>query len=266
MAATLHGRLYSAAIKHLKEKKKKSSLSLSVSLSLAAEVLAVDSGLKPCFLYDYSAAGEPQIQSYLEELQHMGVLQGHLHILNIEGTFLIINVHRTISHLDKLLQSGDLYIIDVSAHLNQPVMCGKNQLPQIHAQLQMLLQHLVQYHSAQAATVSVGQIHAPDWNLCTIYGFLLGFPATYWFDTTRSFENCLSLIPLKHFTVQASCARIGLHKVHIYSFTVPEFVYHSLQAHLDDWGERLKQMFNGQNSFTDLQIITDTVTLTAVPL
>ncbi|MEE6493431.1 hypothetical protein FKM82_016827 [Ascaphus truei] len=265
MAVSLHGELRSAATRHLREGRRR-SLSASASLNLAAEILAVDSGLKPSFLYDYSAAGVEQIQSYLKELQHMGLIQGHLLVLNIAGNILIINVPRAISCLDTLLGSEDLHLIDVSASLEHPVMCSQIQVPQMRSPLLELLDHLQPYQGEKPAMVSVGDIHSPVWNLCTVFGFLLGFPAAYWFDTTRGFENCLSLIPLRRFSVQASCSRINLHRVQLYSFTVPESVYPSMQVHVEDWIERLKQIFNGQSNFTDLQIITNTVTLTVVAL
>ncbi|XP_053562618.1 UPF0739 protein C1orf74 homolog [Bombina bombina] len=263
--ASLHGKIHSAAVRHLKQTKKR-SFSLPVTLKLAADVLAVDCGLKPCFLYDYSAAGVSQIESYVKELQHLGLLQGHLHILNIEGNILIINVPMAISHLETLLHSEELPIIDVSVYLKQPVICSKNQISEIQSQLSEILHHLLQYQIKQSTITSVGDICCPDWNLCTIFGYLLGFPSTYWFDTSKSFDNCLSLMPLQHVVVHASCARIDLNKVHIYSFTVPQFVYQSLNIPLQSWKDKLHQRFNEQSNFTDLQISINTVTLAAVTL
>ncbi|KAM4796772.1 UPF0739 protein C1orf74 homolog [Rhinophrynus dorsalis] len=265
MATSLQEDLHSAASRHLKEQKKR-AISMSLSLNLAAEILAVDCGLKPCFLYDYSTSGVHQIWSYLKELQHMGLILGHLHILNVAENILIINVPRAISYLGTLLHSEDLHLIDVSASLHQPVMFSQNQVHQIRSQLVELINHLKPYQSEQPASISVGDIQSPVWNLCTMFGFLLHFPATYWFDTVRGFENCLSLTPLRRFTVQATCSRIGNHRVQIYSFTVPECVYQYMHAHLEDWSEKLKQTFHGQSHFIDLEIITDTVTLTAVAL
>ncbi|XP_053313579.1 UPF0739 protein C1orf74 homolog [Spea bombifrons] len=262
---SLQEELHLASSRHLKERKKR-LFSVAVSLKLAADILSVDCGLKPCFLYDYSGAGVHQIQGYVEELQHMGFIKGHLHILNIADNILIINVTRAMSCISALVHSNDFYLIDVSASLNQPVVCNRDDVPLIQSQLNYLLDHLTQYQHEQPATVSVGDVQFPDWNLCTIFGFLLNFPAVYWFDTTSGFENCLSLVPLRHLTVQGDCSRLGLKRTHIYSFTVPESVCHILQKHLEDWFEKLRQTFLSQSHFKDLEILTDTVTLTAVAL
>ncbi|KAE8622747.1 hypothetical protein XENTR_v10005359 [Xenopus tropicalis] len=263
MASSLHKHLLSAARYHLKETKR---MSMMVALNLAAEILAVDCGLKPCFLYDYTTSGVQQICSYLKELQNLGLIVGHLHILNIEETILIINVTKAVSYLETLLHSQDLHLIDVSNYLSQPELVSSNQVPQIHAQLAELLGHIKPYQSGQPASVSVGGIQSPEWNLCTMFGFLLQFPSTYWFDTQKGFENCLSFTPLRLFTVQANCSRIGHQSVQIYSFTVPECVYQATQVHLEDWSKSLKQAFNEQIYFTDLEIITNTVSLPSVAL
>ncbi|NP_001088680.2 UPF0739 protein C1orf74 homolog [Xenopus laevis] len=263
MASSLHKDLLSAARNHLKHTKR---MSMMAALNLAAEILAVDCGLKPCFLYDYTTSGVQQICSYLKELQHIGLIVGHLHILNVEENILIINVTKAVSYLETLLHSQDLHLIDVSNNLSQPMLVSSDQVPQIHAHIAELIAQIKPYQSGQPASVSVGGVQSPEWNLCTMFGFLLQFPLAYWFDTAQDFENCLSFMPLRLFTVRANCSRISHQRVQIYSFTVPECVYQPMQMHLEDWSQNLRQAFEEQNHFTDLKIITDTVTLPSVAL
>ncbi|KAG8450900.1 hypothetical protein GDO86_003244 [Hymenochirus boettgeri] len=262
MELCLHKKLHSVAKCYLKMKK----MSTSVSLNLAAKIIAVDCGLKPCFLYDYSTSGVQQIRSYIKELQHMRIILGHLLILNIAENILIINVSEAVSYLQALLHDHDLHLIDVSASLSQPVMFSPNQVLEIRTHIADLLDILKQYQHAQPDSVSVDEIQSPGWNLCTMFGFLLHFPAPYWFSTVKGFDNCLSLTPLRHFSVQANCSRICHQAVQIYSFTVPECVYQALKLHLEKWTEWLRQTFHSQTDFTDLNIVTDTVILTAVAL
>ncbi|XP_075706812.1 UPF0739 protein C1orf74 homolog [Rhinoderma darwinii] len=252
--------LHAAAKQHLKGCRR------SLALRLAAETLAVDCGLKPCFLYDLGAADVSQIQGYLKQLHQVGFLQGPLHILNLAGTILLINVPKATSCLAMLLNSGELHVIDVSAKLKHPEVFAQDRLWKIHSQLSDLLKHLTPYQSEPPGTVSIADIPATEWNLCTMFGFLLHYPAVYWFDTSRNFENCLSFTPLKHVTVKTTCSKIGLHKLQVYSFTIPETVYHTLQLLLQAWTERLKRSFHGQCHFTDLEITMETVTLPAVAL
>ncbi|XP_075052329.1 UPF0739 protein C1orf74 homolog isoform X2 [Mixophyes fleayi] len=252
--------LHSAAKNHLK------GLKRSFALKLAAEILSVDCGLKPCFLYDFSAAGKLQIQAYLQELQQMGFIKGPLHVLNMSETILIIRVSRAVSCLSTLLQSQDLHVMDVSAWLQQPKIFNQDQLCHIRCHLLDLLTYLRPYLDEQPGTISLGDIICPEWNLCTMFGFLLHYPAVYWFDTTKNFENCLSLIPLKRFIVQTTCSKIDLHTMQMYSFTIPESIYFSLQLPLQAWSKDLRHMFHGQDHFTDLEILTETVILPAVAL
>ncbi|XP_069810632.1 UPF0739 protein C1orf74 homolog [Dendropsophus ebraccatus] len=252
--------LHSAAKHHLKGCKRSSSL------RLAANILAVDCGLKPCFLYDSGAEDVLQLQSYLQELHHIGFIQGPLHIVNMAGTILILSVPRVASYLVMLLHTGELHVVDVSATLRNPEVLAQDGLRTIQAQLSDLLTHLTPYKSELPGTISVADIPSPEWNLCTIFGFLLHYPVVYWFDTTRNFENCLSFTPLKHVTVETTCATIGLHKLPLYSFTIPESVYHTVQLFLEAWTESLRRTFSGQHHFRDLNVTMETVILPAVSL
>lgn len=252
--------LQSAAKRHLKGCKR------SFPLRLAAEILAVDCNLKPCFLYDLGAADILQIQRYLKELHHIGFIHGPLHILNIEGNILIINVPRATSYLAMLLNSGELHVIDVSSTLKHPEVFAQDSLWSIQSQLLDLLTLLTPYQSELPGSISTAEIPSTKWNLCTIFGFLLHYPAVYWFDTARNFENCLSFTPLKRVTVETTCSKIGRHKLQMYSFTIPESVYHTQQLLLQAWIENLKRAFDEQCHFTDLQINIETVTLPAVAL
>lgn len=252
--------LQSAAKHHLKGCKR------SFALRLAAEILAVDCDLKPCFLYDLGAAEVLQIQRYLKELHHIGFIQGPLHILNLEGTILIINVPRATSYLAMLLNSGELHVVDVSSTLKHPEVCAQDRLWIIQSQLSDLLTHLTPYQRELPGSISTAEIASTEWNLCTIFGFLLRYPAVYWFDTARNFENCLPFTPLKRVTVETTCSKIGRQKLQLYSFTLPESVYHTLQLLLQDWTENLKRAFDEQCHFKDLKIVMETVTLPAVAL
>lgn len=250
-----------AAKHHLKEKKR------LLALKLAAGILFVDCGLKPGFLYDLSGAGAEQIQGYLKNLHQIGFIKGPLHVLNMADTVLIMNVSSTMSYLRLLLDKKDLHVIDVSAQLKQPEMLNQqDRLCQIKSHLSDLLTILKPYQDIQPEIITVADIPCPEWNLCTMFGFLLHFPAVYWFDTSENFENCLSFMPLKHFTVQTTCPKVGLQKMQVYSFTIPEIVYPTVQTLMQTWIEGLRQVFHAQSHFTDLEIITETVTLPAVAL
>ncbi|NXG77782.1 CA074 protein, partial [Baryphthengus martii] len=157
--------------------------------------------------------------------------------------------------------------VDVSAGRRCPALCGPVEAEAIRGHLTALLAHLGATEAASAGPVSSSEVVPTGWNLCTVVGVLLGYPAAYAFATEESTENCLALTPLRVFTVQASCPRIrdGL-RVQIYSFSIPENLCMELKEVLDAWCNELKEAFSVQNDFVDLCIASEVVSLPAVAL
>ncbi|KAG9465754.1 hypothetical protein GDO78_017767 [Eleutherodactylus coqui] len=124
--------------------------------------------------------------------------------------------------------------------LKYPEMFSQDRLWRTQIQLSDLLTHLTPYQTELPGTISVVDIPSTEWNLCTMFGFLLHYHAVYLFDTTKNFENCLSFTPLKRITVETTCCQMGLHKLQVYSFTIPESVYQTLQSFLQAWTEHLR--------------------------
>ncbi|XP_029429933.1 UPF0739 protein C1orf74 homolog [Rhinatrema bivittatum] len=243
---------------------KKRGFSQAASLDLAAQLLAVDCGLRPAFLYDYSTAEVAQVRKYVEAVQATGLTQCPMHLLAIAGNILILNAERAAARLEALL-GGDIFIIDVSAWRSCPTVCDPGIVDQIKAYIRGILNHLKALEIDSAETVSLSEMCSPDWNLCTVFGILLGYPASYWFSTERGFENCLPLVPLRVFSVEASWPAISS-RFRLYSFSVPEALCFPLEEHLDAWSENLKRALKGQTNFQDLSVTTETVSLAAVAL
>ncbi|XP_010295845.1 PREDICTED: UPF0739 protein C1orf74 homolog, partial [Phaethon lepturus] len=137
----------------------------------------------------------------------------------------------------------------------------------IRGHLAALLTHLGAAEATATGPVFSSEVVPAGWNLCTIFGVLLGYPAVYTFSIEEGTENCLALTPLRVFTVQASCPRIkdGL-RVQIYSFSIPEGLCAELKEVLDAWCDELKEAFSMQNDFVDLCISSEVVSLPAVAL
>ncbi|KFW01969.1 UPF0739 protein C1orf74, partial [Fulmarus glacialis] len=157
--------------------------------------------------------------------------------------------------------------MDVSAGQQCPTLCGPAEAEAIRDHLAALLAHLGAAEANATGPVSSSEVVPRGWNLCTIVGVLLGYPAAYAFSMEEGAENCLALTPLRVFTVQASCPRIrdGL-RVQIYSFSIPESLCAELKEVLDAWCDELKEAFSVQNDFVDLCILSEVVSLPAVAL
>ncbi|XP_005059275.1 PREDICTED: UPF0739 protein C1orf74 homolog [Ficedula albicollis] len=143
--------------------------------------------------------------------------------------------------------------------------CGPAEARPALRHLAALLGHLRDAEAAGAEPVTASEVSPGDWNLCTVAGVLLGYPAVYTF--ARGAENCLALTPLRVFTAQAACPRIkdGL-RVRICSFSVPESLCAQLGDALDAWCHELREAFSAQTDFVDLCISSEVVSLPAVAL
>ncbi|NWS77072.1 CA074 protein, partial [Crotophaga sulcirostris] len=243
------------------------------ALQLAGEALAVAAGLKPALLFDGGAAGPAELRRYLSRLRAAGLARGPLHVLGMAGAALVLHPGLAQRSLEAALRARPAPFMDVSAGRQRPALCGQAEAETIRGHLAALLGHLRDTETtsstpASSNSVSCSEVVPVGWNLCTIVGVLLGYPAAYTFATEEdSGENCLALTPLRVFTVQAACPRIkdGL-VVQIYSFSIPESLCAELKEVLDAWCEELKEAFRVQSDFVDLCISSEVVSLPAVAL
>ncbi|XP_033008823.1 UPF0739 protein C1orf74 homolog [Lacerta agilis] len=258
--------LIAAARQHLRIGKKK-VLSRSASLNLAGEILAVAAGLKPAFLYDYNSAGTSQILSYVQQLQTINPLGCQLHILSIAENVLIVNLGLMLRWLETILLKDNIPFVDVSASRTCPSLCDLEDVGLIKGHLSEILNHIKAQAADTSQMLSSSAVFCSKWNLCTLFGVLLGYPAAYSFPVQKSFDNCLSLTPLRVFTVQATFCRISNDfRVRFYSFSIPELLYPVMKMGLDVWCENLKDAFKAQKDFADLCITNEVVALAAVAL
>ncbi|KAM5202756.1 UPF0739 protein C1orf74 homolog [Hipposideros larvatus] len=243
---------------------KRRRLPRTVCLHLAGEILAVARGLKPALLYDCNCAGASALQSYLEELQRLGFLTQGLHILEVGENSLIVHPERVCQHLEQVLL-GTIAFVDVSSSLPHPSVRSLDQLQDLKSLIAEIIMHLQGLQRDLSLAVSCSRLCSSDWNLCTVFGILLGYPVPYTFHLNQGDDNCLALTPLRVFTARISWL-LGQPPVLLYSFSVPESLFPALMDILNTWEKDLRTRFRTQNDFTDLSISSETVTLPAVAL
>ena len=90
----------------------------------------------------------------------------------------------------------------------------------------------------------------PNWNGCSLFGILLGFPCVYYYDVEYSDKNCLSyaqLIQIQGFQYDRVVA----------SFTVPKVIYDNSDSNvnqiIENWRERFER--SGQETVTFPSIV-----------
>lgn len=242
-------------------------LSLPQSVDLAAQVLAVNLGLKPALLYDSNGARADQVQQYLSALHSSQLVSKLLYTLDLNGNVLIVNSNAVRSNLEQVFHDGRVAVIDVCHHLEKPKATDglSGELRTMMEDLLHLLRRLQQLEADKP--LYVGE-RSEEWNLCTVFGLLLGYPATYWFDQTKSFENCLAMTPLVVTTASASWrAQPPDHDgCRLYSFSVPAALLQEVRPILEKWKLGLQERFQQQNVLKDLIVCETTVTLPSVCL
>lgn len=236
----------------------------AVCLHLAGEILAVARGLKPALLYDCNGAGASELQSYLEELQGLGFLTKGLHILEIGGNSMIVRPEHVCQHLEQVLL-GTITFVDVSSSQPHPSIHSLDQLQDLKSLIAEIITHLQGLQKDLSLAVSRSRLHSSDWNLCTVFGILLGYPVPYTFHLNQGDGNCLALTPLRVFTARISWL-LGQPPVLLYSFSVPESLFPALRDILNTWEKDLRTRCRTQNDFADLSISSEIVTLPAVAL
>lgn len=241
------------------------SLSVPQSLHLAAQVSAVDVGLKPALLYDSNGAGWEQVQRYLSSLQSSQLVSSSLLTLGLSSNTLIVNPVCVQANLQRVLGDNGVLVVDVCHWLEKPVITEPlRQLRSIALDLLLLLRGTEAEEYGRAAG---GADKSEEWNLCTVFGLLLGYPITYWFDQTQSFENCLCMTPLTVTTASAMWqVDTSGQRYDLYSFSTPAALQEETQSAVDNWKLCLQETFQQQHVFKDLSVCQSTVTLPAVCL
>uniref|UniRef100_A0A1A7WTB8 Chromosome 1 open reading frame 74 n=1 Tax=Iconisemion striatum TaxID=60296 RepID=A0A1A7WTB8_9TELE len=240
------------------------SLSVPQSLDLAAQVLAVEAGLKPALLYDSNGASAAQVQQYLSSLQSLHLVSESLLTLDLNGNSLIVNTGAVRSNLERVLYEDNVAVIDVRHSLDKPAVSSlqRGEMKSVIEDLLLLLER----RKEAEKHLCVGEKYE-EWNLCTVFGVLLGFPITYWFDQTESFENCLSMTPLMVITASVSWQADGPnHRCCLYSFSLPAALQEETRSKMEDWELHLRERFKQQHILKDLSISQAVVSLQSVCL
>ncbi|XP_072540632.1 UPF0739 protein C1orf74 homolog [Salminus brasiliensis] len=255
----------STAQRFLCSGKKKKRLSSSSCLDVAIQMLAVDLGLKPALLYDSNAASAEQLLQYLNHLQENGLLATALQVVSIDGNSLVVNSELMKSHLAELLQKRSLITVDVCPWREQPTISD------MESRTEEMAKAILEFFMGKVDTRSSVSVLPEEmygqWNLCTLFGILLGYPASYWFDQSQGFENCLRMTPLVVSKVWV-CWQAGerRHSSCLYSFSVPEILWSDVYTHIQRWTALLRDRFSKQAVLADFSFSKETVILPSVAL
>ncbi len=191
-------------------------ISTSKRNQLLADISAVVLGLKPALLIDCGLITASEFRSLLVDiLKSLGlhlreVLKG-FHIVKIYDDILLINLLagdvlwsvECIPHyinIDKGLLSPCMLTVDTSQHafIERTISKVYDKLTSVVSELQ----YQQTENNLDSKIISIVELDllVRDFNLCTLFGRLLGYPLVYWFDINNGYT--LDMIPLVRYSVK----------------------------------------------------------------
>lgn len=244
-----------------------------------ANIAAVDSGIKPSFLFDYAYVMPRVMAKFVEQLYAEGLTSYQLDIISLEDNVLITRIEQLRDHLQDAYRADykKTILVDISKHLK---------CPEILTELDS--QRLITscFESLNAA---LGDLDVPfkvvnllsDSNVTTLFGLLIGYPVVYWYSTeSMDAKSCLDMIPLhvvKVFCTMNECEQKpenGLdsgivqwreHSMNqsslIYSWSYPESLRTECEEYAARWQKTVDSAATKQKSIKSLLFEDELVTL-----
>ena len=148
------------------------------------DVWCVVNGIKPAWLVDYLPLDESKLYRLIEESALGGILmlqQNSLAILTLNSDLLLINA----SSLVNCTTSDLPTLVNITEKLEQPSVipnCMWESIASTTSTIQSIQSMVTAGPAGKLFTV---HLTVPDHvNLCSVFGWLLGYPVVYWFDST----------------------------------------------------------------------------------
>ncbi|XP_013408864.1 UPF0739 protein C1orf74 homolog [Lingula anatina] len=258
---------------------KKQRLRPKLVASISMDILAVDVGIKPSFLFDYWAITATEMTNLLKELRDSGLTQHKLQVLvfnppeekNSMGDFVpdvfIFDRNSTVDWLNSVLNGGSpVTVVDVSKEVGRPVV--KIDITDITEQVGGIITHIQLSREFDVVEIPT----SAEWNLTTLSGVLLGYPFSYWYHPpSPDADNCLGYTPQVNYQVTckmntdgAISAKKELVDHTLYSFSIPHSV--NSEETINFWFKSLQGKFQRQNIFLDPYLSHKDITLPSVAL
>lgn len=230
--------------------------------NLMLDIILISIGLKPSFLFDYSFIDPMKVAYLLEDLYRSGMITIVLDVVVLGQDFFITNINDLLKALKENLNLKSFSLIDVSGNLEQPKAVSEEIDSKVCKQLDDLLtqldqkSHLPGNPQRYFYNIDVQE----EWNLSTMFGFLLCYPVIYWFDSKCQY-NCLSFVPLvlnraylklpfhlnsdlfntfEEFAKLLKVANTSDLKI-LYSFSFPQQLNSVVEMHVQNWTKYVKR-------------------------
>ena len=217
--------------------------------AIRSDLVLVDRGVKPGFLYDYSRISADEVTRLLQDLYQAKLLHSELIVLVIdEFDIVIVNRPVTLQYLVTLQPGDNVTVVDVSDTLQSP------QCLDLGNSIWETTVTFLKQHIQKAEPFCMTHITPdPELNCTTMFGILLGYPVIYWYST-QSHSNCLGMVPLTLCQLSVLLTHDAETRRHCaYSFTYPADLTQTVFGSVHRW------LTHRQQVTAEVSEVTDTV-------
>ncbi|KAK3102627.1 hypothetical protein FSP39_012760 [Pinctada imbricata] len=223
-------------------------------------ILAVDVGLKPGYLFDFGVQNLHTISIFLKDLNLYNLIGNQLMAVKADMDYLIVN---NLCLCEVYDNKGDHYrFVDVSPRLTAPREITLTELESCAWR-----DDLFNIIDSMKGCKNENVFEIPPMkllNMTSLFGILLGYPIVYWYETDGvDSGNCLCMEQLHHYKVVGNTDQ-GFRHV-IYSFSAPSCLS-DMKDHVEKWFENMKNGKMWSSCLREIYFEINTVTLPVVTL
>ena len=264
--------------------------------SIAFDVICVDRGIRPAFLFDYASIKAETLQQFTDCIFRNRLVQNQLTVVGVADDIFIVNRKMLIDNLKRARPR----LIDVSKQLTEPLLvdeqrsidlvqamvdlvCNQLQIERPIASDLVCSQLQTLETPIEPATSRVVRLVTPsEINITTLFGLLLDYPVLYWYDACSD-DNCLDMMPLHVCKVTATLtASIDAEHDHklcssrtnvssevpqvVCSFSFPEVMHGDIDCLVEQWYERMSVRFAAHGEFSNFTLEHKTVSLPSLSM
>ena len=193
---------------------------------LRQNLISVSRGLRPAFLFDVCSFKQDQLQIFLRDILTI-LKESDMRVFTVnEMDTFIINPVTVLKYLENSCTDSSLVIfVDISLPGPSRIIKSVTEESNLLAMLQSTSKSIISSDS----NIDLEN----NWNGCTLYGTILGYPLVYYFSGEK---NCLSMVDL------IKC-QVYQNNVLMFSFSFPKCVINDDEAteeHYRKWKENFK--------------------------
>lgn len=211
----------------------------------------VDLGLKPSYLLDFGVKSLQSLANLVKDLNNNQLTESKLKAVQVGMDYLIVNpdlFRRTHSEHTDFIK-----FVDISSNRKKAEVLDKSEATD----------NVISTCFCIMTEESWDMTLADDINLTSVFGYLIGYPVVYWFDSD-SLKSAGNSQDVQHTEVVGVRAD-GQTDV-VYSFSYPDSLSGVLENHVNIWFRNWQETANWRKLFKSVSLKNQKRTLTSLVL